>query len=272
MPVPCAVLNVLHPVIGIDFHQPWIPPAPPAPIPVPHFWLQILGGLAPIEAAIEGALGASAPVLSATVKRTTKTYANFTATPIIQQSSDIGPFIIHIPAVPHVLLPLIILGSGSVSEFGAFSVQIENRPVGTAMVGFAGINLDCAWPVSMPTGIVVAISTICAGMKLGDYMASAACLIADVILSGVITLIGMGVSAGLGSILGRFIQSAAIVAVISNAGGAIIMAVLGVIGIGSPVGYSSEDYSLIGHNWGGFKDRSARRIADYYDPPPGAGL
>jgi hypothetical protein len=267
MPVPCAVLNVIHPVISVDLHQPWFPPAPPAP-PVPHFWLQILGGLQ-----------------MPTVKRTTTVVANFTSTPIIQQGSDIGPFIVHVSA-PHVLLILYFLSSGSVSEFGAFSVQVENRPVGTAIAGFAGINLNCAFPCAMPTGVVVAISTVCAGMKFGDYMASLACMAADVILSALLTLLGMGLGKGLQAgafrLLGPFVRSGALSAGVVrtgyNAVGTLTMAVLGVWGIGSPVGYSANSSdpannplggnSVIGEHWGNFKDNNARAIADYFNPPP----
>lgn len=270
MPVPCAVLNVLHPVISVDLHQPWFPPAPPAP-PVPHFWLQILGGLQ-----------------MPTVKSTTTVVANFTSTPIIQQGSDIGPFIVHVSA-PHVLLILYFLTSGSVSEFGAFSVQVQNRPVGTAIAGFAGINLNCAFPCAMPTGIVVAISTVFAGMKFGDYMASLASMAADVALSALITLLGFGLGKGLEAgalrLLGRFISSgvlsAGVVTTGYNAVGTITMAVLGIWGIGSPIGYSLDSShntehplrgSVIGNYWGNAKDGGARAIADYFDPPPGAAL
>lgn len=261
MPVPAAVLNVLHPVISMDLHQPWIPPAPPSPAPVPHFWFQILGGLQ-----------------FPTVKSTKKTYANFTSTPIIQQGSDIGPLIVHIPSVPHILLPLIILGSGSVSEFGAFSVQIENRPVGTAIVGFAGINLNCAYPFAMPTGIVVAISTVCAGMTLADYLASVASMVLDIALSAIMTLVGLGGNKLGGAILGQFARGATLLASTSTAVQyipAVIWQVLGAVGLGSPVGYSSEDYSVIGHYWGNFRDNRARdviEIVHYFDPPPGGHL
>lgn len=149
--IPCCVLIPMHPCISLDIHQVVVPPA--TPFPAPYFWLQILGGLPVVNKAQMGS----------------KTYA--WSFPAMQKGTDIGRFIVHVGNPANLKLPFIILGSGSKSPFGAGTVKIENKVVATACLIMINKNLNCDWPVKMPTGNVIAPNTVLAGMSLGDFVA-----------------------------------------------------------------------------------------------------
>ncbi|MEO8770632.1 MAG: hypothetical protein ABI402_11120 [Ferruginibacter sp.] len=164
----CNILDTKHWMLGLDFHNAVIPPAP-AVIPlVFHLVTMPLLGIIP---------GPLSTVAQAKTVRSDKASA-------LQRGSDAGMGIPHIalPNPLNVLLPAILVGSSSVSEFGSFSVLVENSPVATACFVVVNINLNCGDPMSTTTGIVIAVSTNQAGMTLGDFIASLISMVVDIII------------------------------------------------------------------------------------------
>ena len=273
--MPAAVLNILHPMIGPDIHDNLVPsPVGPVPLPspkLPHVAFMLLGG-----------------VTNFTSHFTSTTFVNFTESRVVLQGSDIGPLIPHvpIPPVPNLLLLVIIPGSGSVSEFFAFSVKAKDgadgnvKPIATAIAGFGGLNVNCGSPCAMPTGVVIAPSTVCTGFRLGDFFASLVGMAMDVGLSyGISRMFGSGIATrlmgriapGIVAALGR--TAPMLVRYISpKIVGDVVTMVLGMVGVGSPTGYSSEHGSVVGAFYGDAKSSATQSIADFFNPPPGGTM
>jgi hypothetical protein len=258
--MPCAVINVLHPMMGVDIHQELTPPgAPPIPVPVP------------IPHAVVAPLGNVPGALAKTVKRSDTSegkkgvYVNFVKMPIILQGSDIGPIIPHIPLAPCTpipLLPIIILTSGSVSEYFAFSVKAHGKPVANAPLVFFTYNMNCGFPCAMPLNVVFAPSLVFTGFRIGDVLAGVVGSLMDAALSFAINTAfnGLGMK-GDGGLLG-LITARMGGPVIKNALTSGFTAILGSFGgLGSPIGYSNEDTTVIGHYWGNAKGYVQERVA-----------
>lgn len=279
--MPAAVLNVLHPMIGPDTHSNLVPsPAGPVPLPsafLPHLAFMCLGG-----------------VTNLTSHFTSTTFVNFTSSRVVLQGSDIGPLIPHvpIPPVPNILLFVIIPGSGSVSEFFAFSVKAKDggdgsmRPIATAIAGFGGLNVNCASPFALPTGVVVAPSMVCTGFRFGDFVASIVGMAMDVALSWGLSKVMGGLGRQFGGIAGRIAGrfGPGVVSALVNQAPAlarylspqvvenVVSTVLGMFIVGSPVGYSSESGSVVGHAYGNAKSGATQGLADLFNPPPGGTM
>jgi hypothetical protein len=166
----CHVLLPIHPMVGCDFHNAiQTPPLPPVPM-APHFVCQIMNGLNTCAATVPKVLAHSFMTMN--------------------RGTDIGMGIGHvsIPPVVNILIPIMILGSGSVAEFGAFTVLSGGSPIATACIPSPpfspvgmNINLNCG-TVPTPTGGVIAPNTVLAGMKFGDYLASVVAMGMDFIM------------------------------------------------------------------------------------------
>lgn len=242
--MPCAVIQVLHPMVGIDIHAELTPTVPPLPFPfVPHAVAAVMGN-------VPGAL-------MGTVKRTDTSQGkkavliNFVQMPIIIQGSDIGPIIPHIPMVPCnpiPNLPLIILGSGSASEFFAFSVKAHGKAVANAPGVFVAMNMNCGFP---PTpGIVIAPSLVFTGFRIGDFIAGMVGFLMDAALSAAISVAFGGLS-GSGGLMG-LIKGELGGPVIKTFITSLIPFIVGSVGgLGSPLGYSNEHTTLLGGGFGG---------------------
>ncbi|MBA3697938.1 MAG: hypothetical protein H0W78_03580 [Planctomycetes bacterium] len=160
----CAVLKHYMPMLGGDFHD-TIPPPGPVVVPsIPHFVA------ANLVIGPWGALtGKSQPdVISAATGIT------------LLRTTDIGPLVPHISA-PHYLLPVLLLGSASKSEFGATSVMTANGPVAVCVASVVNFNLNChGTPVPpLPTGVVIGMTTHFTGFTLGDFLAGVLCMVMD---------------------------------------------------------------------------------------------
>ena len=180
-------------MLGMDIHLGT--PGPPAPpVPMPHFVAQLLGGL---------------PVVGSAKLVPTVLSHNFIA---LNQGTDIGMGIGHVAS--NILFPLYVLTSSSTSFFGSFSVLSGGKPTAAASDIYLNRNLNCAQPLSMPTGMVVAPGCNMVGLSLTDYLAGIANMavsmgisfiggkiggyIAGKAMSGITTLVGkFSVSAGL---------------------------------------------------------------------------
>jgi len=222
----CAVLKHFHPMLGVDLHD-TIPPPGPAVVPnIPHY----------VVAAMQ--LGPWGAVTGKS--RTDVLTASYGKTMI--RGTDIGFLIPHISS-PHYLLPVIIIGSASKSEFGASSVITADGPVAVAILLFVGVNLNCCGKSCppLPLGRVLAFTTHMTGFTLGDFFA------------GLITMVVDGaVQYGLNQIFGPSSPEAGtawslmtpyIGYTLSNL--AEPMALIGLLGVGSPLGWSPE-HSVVG--------------------------
>ncbi len=175
-PIKCSLLEIRFPTISIDLHDTVIPPFFGPPIPTPYFWVQVLSGL-----------------MFATVKMTTSVYSrNY---PFTQRGSDIGNLIVHVGNPVNILLPFIILGSGSKTEFGSFSVLAEGKPVSAAFPFITGtLNLNCQGPskplAPLPTGNVIAPNTNMVGMKIADILVSLTLMIIDMGIQAAVNKLG----------------------------------------------------------------------------------
>jgi len=224
-----SAFNVLKPnhfMLGLDFHDALIPPSP-KPIPlVPHT----------VFAPMEGYVGA------ASVSRAAKVKVEFVDA--LKRGTDIGIGIPHVGA--NLLLPLVIAGSGSKSYFGANTVRLEGVGIAVGVLKTQNINLNCGGSTSppTPTGLVMAPSTVRAGMTQGDLAAGLLHMVAE-------GTIQYGIGLGLGLIGDGPIEG-------------VLQLLLGYV-IGTPLGYSFKGgvlgplYEKIG------KGHDA--IADYFNDP-----
>lgn len=179
----CSIHTNIHPMVGVDLHNallPPVPPAPPVPVPfMPHAVAQVLGGLN----------------LTAAITPTVFSH-NFLT---IQRGSDIGPFIGHVPMPANIMVPLLILGSGSVSEFGAFSVLSEGKALAIAPLIYVGFNFNCYDPVPWNTNLVIAPGCNMAGFNMADMCASFISVAIDMALSFVAGKIAKGIAGPIAS-------------------------------------------------------------------------
>ena len=204
--MPSAVVNILHIMIGYDIHQELTPPGTPpipVPVPIPHIATAPLGNVP----------GMLAGTVKCTFGNPTNdgiagklVFVNFVKMPIVIQGSDIGPVIPHIPLAPCTplpFLPLIILGSGSTSEFFAFSVKANKKPVAIATLAIIGANLNCSFPCAIPS-VVLAPSLVFTGTRFGDFVAGLAGMAMDIALSAIINAIFNGIGMkGDGGLFGK---------------------------------------------------------------------
>lgn len=184
--VSCNILRYTDLMLSFDVHQMVIPPAPPAP--GIYFHPSFLGfGELSGKAKYSG----DADTISKGIVKTMGVNAMF-------QGTDTGFFNTHIGNPANVLLPIVILFSASKSVFHSSTVNINGKPPATAALVIMNLNLNCAFPVSLPLGVVYAFNTVTAGMTLGDYLGG----IAFMVVSGLIEY-------GVGKVLGGAAGSAA---------------------------------------------------------------
>jgi len=148
------VLHHIHPMLGLDLENCIYPPAPAVVPYTPYMAFSTLSG--------NYVYGP---------KMTKKSFALSTGISVMQLGTDCGYL-----AVPHFgnfanpLWPLTLLFSKSKSNFGCATVQMENKPVATAIPYVFGINVNCG-TVTLPTGVVICPTTVFAGLSLSDLEA-----------------------------------------------------------------------------------------------------
>ncbi len=147
------VLHHIHPMLGADLENCIYPPAPAVVPYTPYLAFSILSG--------NFVYGP---------KMTKKSFALSSGISVMQQGTDCGYL-----AVPHFgnfanpLFPLTLLFSKSKSNFGCATVQMENKPVATAIPYVFGINVNCG-TLSTPTGVVICPTTVFAGLSIFDLL------------------------------------------------------------------------------------------------------
>jgi hypothetical protein len=153
-----------HPMVGLDVHDEINAVVPAAPAPkVPHVCGHVLNGwdfatLSPEKIKVDGMQ-------------------------IVLRGSDIKYGIVHVPIPPFPpvgLLPLVIAFSASKSHFGPSSVTVNGNPIAAALLVVVNPNLNCSSIAPLPTGLVVAPSTVVCGMTLGDIVGGVVAMAADI--------------------------------------------------------------------------------------------
>jgi hypothetical protein len=189
-----GVLKHIHPMIGLDFHVPWVPGTPaPAPSPVPYNTFSFMSGLL---------------VTSKYTKTTFTEYFGLT----MLQGTDIGPGIPHL-GPPTLTWPFDLLGSSSKSYFAVSAVQADGKPVVASLAVVINPNLNCGTPLPAPLGIVLAMTTHRVDMSWADIMGGLATMACDFVLQALLNKLGGAIGdriAGAlrGPIMRRAFQSA----------------------------------------------------------------
>lgn len=181
----CNILKAIDPMISYpEMHNCIIPPSP-TPVPIPYMQVSFLGhGIIAEKSKYSGG-----PSFAS------KNLVQASYFPPILQGNDCGFFSPHIGNPANVLFPLIIAFSSSKSLFTASTVQINGSPTAAAFLIIANVNLNCAFPISMPFGVVPAITTVQVGMSIGDYLAGIASgllqMALDKLFEGLLSKIGV---------------------------------------------------------------------------------
>lgn len=201
-PFPC--LNTIQPIFGCDAHK-TIPPPPPAPPPfAPHVvvwgvgWSQKTGFMWAV------ATSKAASPESGKPKPVSAGWGYS-----IGRTHDSGPHPGHI--WPNLLLPLILLGSGSKHEFGSGTVKVPggwDKAVGVAWV--MDLGLDCFdFPIPpCPSGLAISgTNSVRAGFSWSDFARGLIQMVVDAAITwavaGVLSVAGEALSGGVRGALGR---------------------------------------------------------------------
>jgi hypothetical protein len=192
------VLTTLQPIVGVDMHKSIPPPPPVGPLMVPHVvvWGSGLSQKTGFLWATASTSKASSP--ESNVQKPVLVGAGHAC----GRGHDAGPHPGHI--WPNALLPLILLGSASKSEFGASKVKISVSQVqgGTSDLGVnvayvMNLNLDCQdMPLpSLPTGFCFAVNySVYAGFSFKDACHGLTQMVADSALTWLVGVASIAVS------------------------------------------------------------------------------
>jgi hypothetical protein len=191
MPVGMKCLTTAQMIFGVDMHRTIPPPLPVLPF-APHVVIWGVGWSQ--SQRIPGAFtNSKAASPDSGVTRPVKCCSGYA----IGRAHDAGPHPGHI--WPNLLLPLIMLGSGSKSEFASGTVRHANGNMAIA-VGYAvNLNLNC-WDfpcAPMPSGVVVAAAcTVHAKFTIGDFLGGLYAMEVDMAITWFSGLIGAGITSG----------------------------------------------------------------------------
>jgi hypothetical protein len=167
-----GVLKHFHPMMGFDWHVPW-PPGSPVPTPpaVAYKTFSLLWGM----------MGAKADYSPNTLTD----HMGWT----MLQGTDIGPLIAHI-GPPSLTMPIEYVLSASKSLFGISSYQIGGKPVAASLTFLVNPNLNCGTPVSLPVGVVLALTTHRLDMTWADICGGFARMTADMMMQFALNKLG----------------------------------------------------------------------------------
>jgi hypothetical protein len=255
------VLKNWHLMFGLDFHDVLPPPGTAPIIPkVPH-------------------VVTPTPLIGTTL---TSTYVKDVVTAswgwTMIRRTDIGPLCVHVPTAPNLLIPIIILTSGSKSHFASHQNVTSQGPMAVAVMKIVNLNLNCGGPTKMPptpTGIVPAFTTHVSGFSWGDLAAG---LIAMGIDAGVqfgLNMIFSNAKVGdafqrMSAVLSRRIGSCLVGPMVGGrlGYGLAAQAVPTLYGFifGSPMGYS-PGWSLIGGHGGDLTSSAEDALMNYFNSP-----
>ena len=206
---PFPVLTTIQPIVGVDMHKA-IPPPPPAPPPfTPHVVVWGVG------------LSQKMPFLWATGTSTASTIESgvpkFVAVGVghaVGRTHDAGPHPAHV--WPNVLLPIIMLGSASKSEFGSGTVKVSTSKgamdMGVNVAWVMNLNLQCNdFPIpKTPTGMAFTLNyTVYAGFSLADFFRGLIQMIVDILISLAVGAICAVLSGAVKGLISRVAGSSA---------------------------------------------------------------
>ena len=156
----CCVIANLHPMVGVDFHDGF--PCFPTNIPIP---------IVPLAPHIVFAMVRFGPWWQASSSENTNVHVPFGNA--MAKGFDIGMLVPHItaPALDSfIYMALDTLMSSSQGFFGVESVQTSQGPIAVALLEIVNLQIDCETPCGLPTGLLLAPSTVVAGLTLGDLL------------------------------------------------------------------------------------------------------
>jgi hypothetical protein len=188
-------LNTIQPIFGVDMHRA-IPPPLPTPPFAPHVvvWGEGWSQKMSFQWAIANSKAASRE--SGCAKPVAVCYGYG-----IGRAHDAGPHPGHI--WPNLLLPLILLGSGSKSQFASGTVKLPTGNMAIAVLFAVNLNLDCQdFPIPpLPTGTVIAaLCTVKAGFTLGDLLGGLFSMLVDMAISWISGLIVAGLTSAIAAV------------------------------------------------------------------------
>src|SRR5438132_6182614 len=195
-------LNTIQPIVGVDMHK-TIPPILPIPPFAPHIvvWGEGWSQKTKFAWAVDNSKAASR---ESGVKKPVAVCWGYA----VARGHDAGPHPGHI--WPNILLPLVLVGSGSKSEFASGTVRNPQGNMAIAVAKVVNLNLDCQdFPIPpLPTGVVLAMfSTVKAGFTLGDFLGGLFSMLIEMAIVWVSGLICAGIM-GLRPALGRGLSGA----------------------------------------------------------------
>ena len=166
-----GVLKNVHPMLGCDWHIPWVPGTPaPAPAAVPYFVTSVMSGT------------------FVTSKMTSTTFTDFFGLTMLS-GTDIGPLLPHM-GPPSLTLPFDLIGSSSKSHFSVAKVQADKSPIVVSLLFVVNPNLNCGMPIPTPTGVVLALTTHRVDMSWADITGGLATMCADFLLQAALAWAG----------------------------------------------------------------------------------
>jgi hypothetical protein len=191
---------------------------------------------------------------------------------VMQRGTDIGWGIPHATYPLNPLMLVYTLLSASKSEFAATHVRVNGAALAVAVFGSWGLNLNCG-QVPLPSGVVIAWTTVQAWMTDRDVVAGVYAMLADAILQSVLsdafdTDQLKGIFTKLEAPLARAMGPGDVQDAFMKAFGASSIASFF---FGSPMGMSGTNIGVpvpnYGDMWGRFVSQSHDRIAGYYGDP-----
>lgn len=166
-----GVLKNVHPMLGCDWHIPWVPGTPaPAPSAVPYFVMSVMSGT------------------FVTSKMTATTFTDYFGLTMLS-GTDIGPLLPHM-GPPSVTMPFDLIGASSKSHFCVANILAENSPIVVSLLFVVNPNLNCGTPIPTPTGAVLAITTHRVDMSWADILGGLATMAADFALQAALAWAG----------------------------------------------------------------------------------
>jgi hypothetical protein len=168
------ILRWFHPMIGVDWHIPVLPPGP-LPAPTPYLVCQIMGN----------------PV-SLTKLHTTSVFSDSIQNSMVK-GTDIGMLTPHIGTFS-LIIAIEMICAGSKSHFGPSAINVTDQtgapgnPAAACLV-VANLNLNCGFPVPTPLGVVVTFNTAAVGMTWGDIIGGIFSMALDWVFQTIINLL-----------------------------------------------------------------------------------
>jgi hypothetical protein len=206
------VLTTMQPIVGVDMHQS-VPPIPPAILP--HV---VWGTGLSLEMGLPEALEAS-HAMSPIHPDPDCSKRPIAVGPghACGRDHDAGALVAHIAA--NALLPVILLGAASKSEFGSGTVLVgrKGEKMAVNLLLFMNVQLHCDDPVPMPTGFTFATGSamVYANLTFMDVLDGFAHMLVDVILVAILNF----AIAGAGNVIDRVVAATGMKGLLSEMAG-----------------------------------------------------